>query len=654
MSFTFSKLISACALVMICFASVSQIQTIWTENFNNGCESGCEASVYTGPNGAWGITNVGTNGLESNQWFVSGAECGMQAGQCGIGCGATNASLHIGSNFFIIDPGAAYLAGGLGFWNVVTSKRAESPVINTTGFVNLQISFNYIENGDGLTDNAQLWIFDGTTWSLLDDMPKTTCCDGSGNSIPCSGTDQGLWSAFSFNLPASTFNNPNVRIGFLWVNNDDEIGTDPSVAIDDIVITGEPLGGGGAPVANFTFSPSNVCVGNQVTFTNNSTNTAGATYLWNFGPNATPANATTAGPHTVVFSAPGLQTVSLTVTNADGSDTYSQDINVVASPVLQISAVDAVCFGTPTGQATVQASGTGPFTYSWSPSGGSNPTANNLFAGNYSVVVSNPQGCSSTATVTVGSPSQITVNGSVTNTDCNVNNGAIVVNATGGVGSYSYAWLPGGATTPALNNLPTGNYQVTVTDANNCSNFANFTVGLNNNFTVSVSPPVSTIEYLESVLLDVTIVPAIPGATYSWTPTAGLSCTDCPNPIASPIVNTTYVVTVTAANGCSQTAFATVNVELPCGEVFMPSIFSPNGDGLNDQLCLMGGCIVSMTYSIYNRWGELVFTSNNQSECWDGSFRGKPAQPGVYAYKMRATLSDGSTKEESGNITLAR
>jgi gliding motility-associated-like protein len=68
----------------------------------------------------------------------------------------------------------------------------------------------------------------------------------------------------------------------------------------------------------------------------------------------------------------------------------------------------------------------------------------------------------------------------------------------------------------------------------------------------------------------------------------------------------------------------------------------------------MGSCVQTMTYSIYNRWGELVFTSKSQTECWDGTFRGNPIPVGVYAYKLQVTLTDGTIQEESGNITLAR
>ena len=712
----------------------AQIQTIWTEDFNNGCTGGCYASGFNGLNGAWSVTSQGTNGAWANDWFVSGAECGMLPGQCGVDCGVTNASLHIGVNVTqpgidLIDLGASYLSGTGGAFDVTTNRRAESPVINASGYTNLQLSFSYMENGQGSIDNAEVWMFDGATWTLLADMAKTSCCDGSGNPVPtaCNGGNQGLWAQFTINLPAGAFNNPNLRIGFRWVNNSDDLGTDPSVAIDNVVITAELQGAGSAPVAGFTFGPANPCVGAQVTFTDNSIAAVGANYAWNFGPNALPPAAVGIGPHTVVFTTPGPQTVSLTVTDANGTNTSTQNVNVTpgptvtaspnvticgggsttisasganayqwdnglgigashtvsptvtttynvvgvdlagcagtasvtitvsgVGPTLQMSSVDATCFGTATGQASVVATGSGPFNYAWTPTGGNGATANNVFPGNYTVSVTDAQGCVSTGSVTVGSPTQIVPAGSVTNTDCNTNNGSILVNPTGGVGPYSFAWSPGGSTNQLLNNVGAGNYQVNVTDANNCSISANFTVGLNDNFLVSIDPASSTIQYQESVTLDVTVVPAIPGATYSWTPSAGLNCDDCASPIANPIVNTTYTVTVTAPNGCSQTAQATVNVQLPCGDAFMPTIFSPNADERNDALCLLGSCIQTMTYSIYNRWGELVFTSDNQSECWDGTFRGKPAPVGVYAYKLQYTLTDGTIKAESGNITLVR
>ena len=218
----------------------------WTENFNSGCTSLCQASSYSGPNGAWTITNLGPSTacgypVASNTWYVSCAESGTGAGSCGTSCGST-ASLHLGNvstspaaPFFCPsgDCGAAYDAGGLcglpPYLSVITDKRAESPTINCTGQTGISVSFNYMEFGQGTQDNATLWYFDGSVWSQIDDMPKITCCGGA-----CNGVRQGQFTARVVALPASSNNNPNVKIAFRWVNDDDGAGTDPSFAVDDV------------------------------------------------------------------------------------------------------------------------------------------------------------------------------------------------------------------------------------------------------------------------------------------------------------------------------------------------------------------------------------------------------------------------------------
>jgi hypothetical protein len=209
----------------------------WTENFGTGCNTGQLASAYTGPNGAWTITNTGTNDPAANNWFVSAAENGQGAGNCGAGCG-TNRTLHVGATYPSVDPGAAYYESTPGFCpNFLpcsyTDRRAESPLINCTGRTGITLTFNYMEFGEGTNDNATLWYFDGTSWSLLVDLPKTLCCGGSA----CNGSLQGLWTAYSIALPATANNNPGIRIGFRWVNNANGTGTDPSFAVDDIQLS---------------------------------------------------------------------------------------------------------------------------------------------------------------------------------------------------------------------------------------------------------------------------------------------------------------------------------------------------------------------------------------------------------------------------------
>ena len=213
-------------LLTLLLCPVMQLNAqFWTENFENGCSSGCAATAYTGANGAWSVVNTGTNGPDANIWYVSCAENGQATGICGAGCGSDE-SLHMGSSIYG-DLGAAYLAGGMGT-TPETNKRANSPIINCTGRSNITLSFVYIENGENTIDNASLYISynGGGAWSLLTDMAKTPLCVGG----------QGRWQTISQMLPAAANNNANVRLGFLWTNNNNT-GTDPSFAVDDITLT---------------------------------------------------------------------------------------------------------------------------------------------------------------------------------------------------------------------------------------------------------------------------------------------------------------------------------------------------------------------------------------------------------------------------------
>jgi hypothetical protein len=173
---------------------------------------------------------------------VSCAENNTGAGNCSSGCGA-NPTLHVGANLgsfctcFVCagingDCGAAYDACNFNLCSggsPATSKRAFSPNINTVGRTGITLSFVYIENGQGTTDNAtvQYSIDGGTTWSALIDPAKTP--------NTCSG--QGRWTALSIALPATCENITNLRIGFVWNNNADGSGSDPSFAVDDVQLS---------------------------------------------------------------------------------------------------------------------------------------------------------------------------------------------------------------------------------------------------------------------------------------------------------------------------------------------------------------------------------------------------------------------------------
>ncbi len=143
--------------------------------------------------------------------------------------------------------------------------------------------------------------------------------------------------------------------------------------------------------------------------------------------------------------------------------------------------------------------------------------------------------------------------------------------------------------------------------------------------------------------------------TYTWSPSAGLSDPNIAGPSANPNVTTTYIVTGTDANNCTASDMVTIYVnDVACGEVFVPTAFSPNNDGENDTECIMGNCISVLDFSIYDRWGEKVFQTKEQTTCWDGYLRGKIMNSGVFVYRLTATLKNGEVIEKKGNISLIR
>jgi gliding motility-associated-like protein len=88
--------------------------------------------------------------------------------------------------------------------------------------------------------------------------------------------------------------------------------------------------------------------------------------------------------------------------------------------------------------------------------------------------------------------------------------------------------------------------------------------------------------------------------------------------------------------------------------LFVPNAFSPNGDGENDVLFVRGTLIKEMLFRVYDRWGELIFESQDRFTGWDGNFRDKQMDPDVYDYYLQVTCVDDVETVIKGNITLIR
>src|SRR5690606_12040687 len=123
------------------------------------------------------------------------------------------------------------------------------------------------------------------------------------------------------------------------------------------------------------------------------------------------------------------------------------------------------------GNATVNViGGTSPYTYLWSPSGGTNATAKGLSAGAYSCLITDAAWQTLTKNLTISQPTSLHAVGMATNVTCNGgSNGTATVTASGGSFPYSYSWSPSGGTGATATGLAAGAYTCTITDANNCS-----------------------------------------------------------------------------------------------------------------------------------------------------------------------------------------
>ena len=189
-----------------------------------------------------------------------------------------------------------------------------------------------------------------------------------------------------------------------------------------------------------------------------------------------------------------------------------------------------------------------------------------------------------------------------------------------------------------------------VTSTALCGNTATETINILNGSTPTVDAGTEvSIEEGTDFPIDAT---TSNGDTYSWTPVEGLSCADCEDPIASPEETTTYYLTVTSSDGCSATDSIIITI-LQNEEIWWPNAISGTsgpdccfgftGDNLNDYYL-----------RIYNRWGELIFESRDQAELWNGTFRGKDVQTGVYTFVMDYTDIQDEAQVIGGNITVVK
>jgi gliding motility-associated-like protein len=145
------------------------------------------------------------------------------------------------------------------------------------------------------------------------------------------------------------------------------------------------------------------------------------------------------------------------------------------------------------------------------------------------------------------------------------------------------------------------------------------------------------------------------GVLYHWVPDDGsLSNNNINNPIATPRDSTRYIVYSYNEHGCLDTAYVDITVRHSDNDGY-PTGFTPNGDGQNDEFRIPPGRVDRLVqFTIYNRWGEIVFQTNDKNKGWDGHHNGAPQDMGVYFYEIIVAHSDGANKMLKGSVTLIR
>lgn len=222
--------------------------------------------------------------------------------------------------------------------------------------------------------------------------------------------------------------------------------------------------------------------------------------------------------------------------------------------------------------------------------------------------------------------------------------------------SSTYLWTP--ATGLASNTSSstvatiqhTIHYSIEETDINGCTD--------KKTVPAVIIEPIRLRDFDTSIVIGDVIALPVWGESYyiySWTPTKGLSCLTCNYPQVKPLEDILYTLRVTDRRNCYDTSYKYNIMIKPETFVKMPSMFTPNGDGNNDVVKVNGWGIKELReFQVFNRWGQLIFSSNDINEGWDGYFNGLLQSSDIYVYKVKALTWRELEIKEEGYINLVR
>ncbi len=552
-----------------------------------------------------------------------------------------------------------WMTGSLtsGGYNNGQNSWVQSPCFDLSGLVNPQLAFKIFWETEKRYDGASLQysIDNGNNWQVLGSINSNSNCTGSnwfntasvtslgytgwsGNiqpTSPCSGgagDGSGSWLIAKHTL-VNLAGQTGVLFRFTFAAGT-QCNTYDGFAIDSISIS-EAL----PNTASFNYN----CTGNNSISFFNTSSACAISYAWNFGdPSSGSNNFSGAENPSHVFSSPGIYNIALQVA-------YPGNILVSASSTITVIGVttnilqNILCNGNATGSVTALVNGAnGSFNYEWNTTPPqTTATINQLAAGTYTVTVSGNNVCATTATITLSQPTPITAQTQITNVICQ-KKGSILTNISGGTEPYTYTWNNGNNNASLLN-INKGVYDLTVTDNNGCSVLIqNINVdSTTNSIAVALGNDTSFCPGNQLTLN------AGSFANYIWHNNSNSSTF---------IADKTgiYWVKVTDADGC--TASDTLKVTVDCSDLFFPTAFTPDKNGLNDLFGPIGNLASVRNYSfqIFGRWGDVVFNSTNPYFKWNGKIKGKDADAGTFIWTASYAINGQPVQQQRGIVVLIK
>lgn len=292
--------------------------------------------------------------------------------------------------------------------------------------------------------------------------------------------------------------------------------------------------------------------------------------------------------------------------------------------------------------------------YSWSPTTGvSNPAiANPVLSPTVQTVytvTATTGSCTLSRSFTVNVQPAVTLS---VHADTSICNGAsFAANTVSNASTFTWTPASGLSSTSSANPNISPSSSVTYTvvaSAGNCRNTKSFTVSVLPSPTVNAGQGATI---FEGVTYQLNATGS--GGTYSWSPATGLSATNILNPVAHPLVTTTYTLTITNSQGCTAGSTVTVTVIPYC--INPMNAFTPNGDGQYDRWFITdGNCLKSAQVQVYNRYGGKVYESGDYKNDWDGTYKGKPVPDGTYYYVIKYLLINNTSVIKRGDLTIIR